>query len=111
MSQGTKDEPKPSCPNCGVGLEVGALLDGDSRLSFEITPADNQMLTARGIGGMIENAAKLFQAIGKDMRIRTEVYVESIACDPATHAVTVGFYIARGRYKADEGKTSDQVPV
>lgn len=83
------------CPKCGepLGLNLTAKLMNESRMAFVVKPADGELLTARNIGGAIEQMDRLLVAIGKDMGAKTAVLVESVTSEQG--AVTVNLLLTR----------------
>ena len=69
------------CPKCGEKLSfaVTSQLMNESRMSFEISPNPGELLSARNVGGCIENLDKLLTSIGKDMGAKTTVLIENVS--------------------------------
>ena len=87
--------PAISCPHCNepLGLNIVNRLTAQSRVKFAISPKDGQLLSAKTVGGTLEQMEKLLVSMGKDMGVRTSVSVESVECDKG--AVTFNLLIGR----------------
>lgn len=71
---------KICCPKCGehLSFEVTSELMDRSRMTFKISPNKGELLSARNVGGAIEQMDKLLVSIGKDMGAKTAVLIEGI---------------------------------
>lgn len=83
------------CPKCGepLGLKLTARLMNESRMSFVLKPHPGELLSARNVGGIIEQMEKLLVAIGKEMGAKTAVLVEGITSEEG--AITVNLLLTR----------------
>ena len=70
----------PKCPHCGeeLGLEVVSRALEDSRMSFSLTPKEGSLMMADTIGGTLVSMAKMLQAVGKELGVKTKVLVEKV---------------------------------
>jgi hypothetical protein len=83
------------CPHCGeaLGFQITSRLMDSSRLSFAIHPNKGELLSARNVGGAIEQMEKLLVACGKDLGVKTAVLVEGINFNEGS--VTVDLLVTR----------------
>lgn len=84
------------CPHCGkpLPLEIVAKLTKESSFQLSISPAPGQLMNAKGVGGSIAAVGNLIKAIGREMKVPTEVLVEKIETDDSGK-ITVSVLIAR----------------
>lgn len=85
-----------TCPKCGtpLGFNVVAKLKEESRLQFKLSPAPNEMLSAKNVGGAIEQMATLLKSCARDQKVTVEVLVDRIETNEDGE-ITVGMLIAR----------------
>lgn len=83
------------CPHCGekLNVEISSKLMESSRMSFAIRPNKGELLSARNVGGAIEQMDKLLAAIGREMGVKTAVLVEGMNFNEG--AVTVELLVTR----------------
>lgn len=74
------------CPHCekAIGIGLTTKLMNESRMSFQISPAPGELLTAYNVGMALANMDKLLVAIGKDMDAKTVVGLEGVSCVDGT---------------------------
>lgn len=96
MSQPEPEPPKPTpCPHCGkdIGLEMVARLKSQSRMSFTFHPHPGELMSARTIGGSLENLEKLLVAVGRELGVKTQVLVEGVSSIDGS--ITIDLLLAR----------------
>lgn len=83
------------CPNCGHSLsyEVMTKIMDDSRVSFSLHPHEGELLSAKTVGGALENIEGLFVSVGKELGAKTSCLVEDIQFDRGS--VTIKLLLAR----------------
>lgn len=69
------------CPHCdkAIGIALTTKLMNESRMSFEISPAEGELLTAYNVGRALAEMDRLLVAIGKDMGAKTVVGLENVS--------------------------------
>lgn len=89
------------CPHCNgdLGLEVTAKLKAESQMVFRFSPHPGELMTAKNVGGAIEDFGNLLKACGRDAGVPTEVLVERIETSE-TGEISVHVLIARGHEHA-----------
>lgn len=69
------------CPNCQTELSVAPVLE-EQTLYFDIEYPEANKLMAKTVHGVLSNAEKLLQSIGKDMGIPVQVFLDSVEQTP-----------------------------
>lgn len=93
------------CPKCGeqMGLSMVSKLLDTSRMSFSISPHEGELLSARNVGGALEQMEHLLVSIGKDMGVRTSVLLEGMSSENGS----VTFNLILGRHAAGVKKRKE----
>ena len=87
-----------NCPHCDkpIGIDAVSELLGQSRFSFTIKPEPGNMLSAKAVGGCIENLGELMDASAEAFGAKSLTVVEGM--DYAEDGtITVKFLITRTR--------------
>src|SRR3990167_207613 len=69
------------CHKCGEKIRAD-LVSGvaeQSLMKFRISPHPGEFISARTVGGVIENLDKLLTAVGKDLGVKTQVLVKNVS--------------------------------
>lgn len=95
LAQKMASRPDIACPHCGekLAFEVAAKAMDSSKMSFTITPHDGELLSAKTVGGSIENVSKLLVSVGKAMDANVHVLVNGLHYNAGS--VTIDLLVAR----------------
>lgn len=98
------------CPHCGekLSVEVASKMMDSSRVRFVLHPNKDELLSARTVGGSIEQMEKLLVACGKEAGVRTAVLVEGISFDDGS--VTVSLLVTRQDGKVQKRQAAESTP-
>lgn len=78
------------CPNCKTELCFVPGLANEQIVYMQID-YEGDMLSARTVWSTIQNMEKVFLAIGKDLKIKTSVFIKSI--EQTEHQLKIGFLV------------------
>lgn len=78
------------CPNCQTDLKISDKFADEQVLHFSIK-YEGDMLSARTVHGTLAQVEKLLIATGKDIGVKTRVYVHSIKQEP--HELTFALLV------------------
>jgi hypothetical protein len=85
-----------ACPHCSkqLGVEAVSKLMDESRFSFTMKPQEGEFLSAKSVGGIIENLGAMMDETGKAMGVKSHTVVESVAYEEGG-TIKVNFLITR----------------
>lgn len=75
--------PEFCCPQCGhkANLELSAVLPSESKVSIVVQPLPDQMMSAKAIGGVLENFHKLQAAVARQIGVKCDTLIEHVSME------------------------------
>lgn len=114
MSEAEAADNSPLCPHCSkpLGLELVSNFSGLSRMSFVLSPQPGEFMTARTVGGALENLDKLHAAIAKEMGHKVTTTVHNVTCESGkiTFELAIARYVGAGRKRKSAAQQRTSSP-